>query len=194
MQKREKTRRKNFEPSVSVADASINVSTYKGKDTVPSSNRYRYSTGDNEPTSAEKKDTGANNTEYIKDIGRRGEEYVLRILQDEYKDDSNIEIRYLNSEGQTGIGADFEIKQDGIVIKIIEVKSTTNPKGSPLIVSGTQWETAREFYKLDDGDKYWIYCVYNVGKEYVQVEKVQNPIKQWKDGKLEAHPINFVFK
>ncbi|GHV21416.1 hypothetical protein FACS189494_06770 [Spirochaetia bacterium] len=198
-----------FKPSVSVADAPMKSSVYAGKDTSKSYNENQYSSGNfdsnangagtnssisNGLNTSKDSNTETNNAEYIKDVGRWGEEYVYRVLQNEFEKDNDIEIVDLNSNGNIGVGADFEIRKDGIIFKLIEVKSTTNSKGNPVIVSGTQWETARRFYKLGDGDKYWIYCVYNVGTENVQVEKVQDPIKQWKDGKIVADPINFVLQ
>jgi hypothetical protein len=192
-----------FKPSVGVVDAPLNVSTYTGKDTSRQYINNESSNNDNEPdntsddsdsSGAKNNDTETNNAECIKDIGRWGEEYVLRVLGNEFLDDLNIEIIDLNFNGKTGVGADFEIKRNGIIIKLVEVKSTTSPEGSPLIVSGTQWETARGCYDLSNGDVYWIYCVYNAGKENVQVERVQNPIKQWKEGKVVADPINFILE
>ena len=217
--KKQEEEKIKFKPSVNAADAPFNVSTYTGtgKNTSLQYTNNNHSSGENKPDVNDRNDKYSNdmdhnnqndsdlnsekensndnnNAEYIKDIGRWGEEYVLRILRNETLNDINIEITDLNSDGKTGVGADFEIKRNGVIVKLVEVKSTTSSKGNPLIISGTQWETARGFYNLDNGDIYWIYCVYNAGKENVQVEKVQNPIKQWKNGKIAADPINFVLE
>ncbi|MDR0707044.1 MAG: DUF3883 domain-containing protein, partial [Treponema sp.] len=130
----------------------------------------------------------------MKGIGRWGEDYIARVLYDEYKNEDGIKIIDLNSEGKIGVGADFEVWNNGNLIRLVEVKTTTGPKGSPVIVSGTQWEIARNFYKLSNGDLYWIYCVYNAGGTNVQCVPVQNPINQWKEGTVIADPINFVIK
>jgi hypothetical protein len=193
-----------FKPSVSAADAPMNVSDYNGK-----SKEHPYNKSQNNNSSG---DTGKNgessvsgnadnnnndkqkNATYIKDVGRWGEEYVYRVLQAEFINKSEIEIIDLNINNKTGVGADFEIRENGDIIKLVEVKSTTSEIGNAVYVSGTQWETAREFYNLQDGEKYWIYCVFNVGQENVCVKPVQNPIKQWKEGKVFADPINFVLE
>ena len=80
------------------------------------------------------------------------------------------------------------------IIRLIEVKSTTDKFGQTLSISGTQWEIARNYFKLNDGDKYWIYCVFNAGTVNAEIVKIKNPIKKWKDGKLLAHPVNFIIK
>ena len=215
-EKKKKDRKESeFKPNIEVSDAPLNISTYKGKDTQRKYEGEGVSNNDNEPCNndntnvnnnnqdnnlntnelnKEENNMEINNSEYIKGIGKYGEELVSRVLHEEFSNNSKIEIIDLNSNGKIGVGADFEIRQNGIIIRLVEVKSTTNPKGSPLIVSGTQWETARDFYNLNNGDIYWIYCVYNAGTEKVQVEKVQNPIKQWKEGKILADPINFILE
>jgi hypothetical protein len=124
-------------------------------------------------------------------MGRR---YIYRVLSDECKNENNIAIIDLNATGKTGVGADFEIRRDDKFIKIVEVKTTTGLPGSPVIVSGTQWETARNFYNIENGDIYWIYCVYNAGTPNVQCVPIQNPIKHWKEGKIMADPVNFILK
>lgn len=128
----------------------------------------------------------------LKEIGDWGEEYVFRSLQDEF--DDSFKIIRLNDNGRIGVGADFKVTKDGKFVRLVEVKSTTSPFGIPLIVSGTQWEIARNFFKQSNGDVYWIYCVFNVGNASAEIIKVSNPIKKWQDGKLLAHPVNFIIK
>ncbi|MBI4850103.1 MAG: hypothetical protein HY808_16270 [Nitrospirae bacterium] len=53
-----------------------------------------------------------------------------------------------------------------------------------------QWEFARKLFDSGDGEKYWIYKVVNAGQENAKIEKLQNPIKLWKEGRLYAHPVN----
>jgi len=36
--------------------------------------------------------------------------------------------------------------------------------------------------------------VFSAGKEDAEIVKIKNPIKKWKDGKLLAHPVNFIIK
>jgi hypothetical protein len=201
-----------FKPSIKAEDAPVNIETFKGTDTkhpydknqaIRATQQNEYSDNNVNPdmntTERQKQnddkssDSGLKNIDSIA-IGKWGEEYIAKILVDEYKNENGIEIIDLNAHGKTGVGADFEIRKGDEIIKLIEVKTTTDSKDSPVIVSGTQWETARDFYHQNEGDKYWIYCVYNAGKPNVIYTPVQNPIKQWRDGKIIADPINFILK
>lgn len=130
----------------------------------------------------------------LNDIGDWGQDYVFRDLSDEFSNDNEIEIVDLNKKGIKGVGADFIIKRGNDITRIVEVKSTTETFGQTLSISGTQWEVARNYFKESNGDKYWIYCVFNAGKEDAEILKIKNPIQKWKDGKLLAHPVNFIVK
>jgi len=130
----------------------------------------------------------------LNDIGEWGQNYVMRELTKEFEGDDNTEIIDLNLKGQKGIGADFKVIAGGEIIRLIEVKSTTDKFGKTLSISGTQWEIARNYFKQNDGDKYWIYCVFNAGTVNAEIVKIKNPIKKWKEGKLLAHPVNFIIK
>jgi hypothetical protein len=134
------------------------------------------------------------NQKQLKDIGNWGETYVSLDLNKEFGVDPEIEIIDLNIIGKTGVGCDFVIKKNGEIVRLIEVKTTVEKFGQTLSISGTQWEIARNYFRVNDGDKYWIYCVFNAGQEYPEIVKVKNPLQKWKDGKLLAHPVNFVIK
>lgn len=134
------------------------------------------------------------NQKLLKDIGNWGQAYVNLDLNKEFAVDPDIEIIDLNTVGKTGVGCDFIIKKNGEIIRLIEVKTTVEKFGQTLSISGTQWEIARNYFRVNDGEKYWIYCVFNAGQEYPEIVKVKNPIQKWKDGKLLAHPVNFVIK
>ena len=213
----DKKTKENFIPSHSANDAPLKMSDYNGinkstsfKNSLPNNkqqNSYENSGLENNSDNAENNDTDKNehqepnyNDKYIKDLGRWGEEYVLRILQEEFKDEydtKNVEIIDLNAIGKPNEGADFIIikKDSNTIVKLIEVKSTTDSRRAKSHqVSGNQWETARHHFNLNDGDLYWIYCVYNAGKENVEIVRVQNPIKKWKEGLLIADPVNFIIQ
>ncbi len=128
------------------------------------------------------------------DIGDWGQSYVGIELAKEFESDTTIEVIDLNEDGEKGVGCDFIIKRNGEIIRLIEVKTTVEKFGQMLSISGTQWEVARSYFKVNDGDKYWVYCVFNAGQKNSEIVKIQNPIKRWKDGKLFAHPINFFIK
>jgi hypothetical protein len=130
----------------------------------------------------------------LNDIGEWGQNYVKREIEKEFEREDIAEIIDLNKKGQKGVGADFKVTRCNKIIKLIEVKSTTDKFGHPLFISGTQWEIARQYFKLNDGDKYWIYCVFNAGTKDAKIVKIKNPIKKWKDGRLLAHPVNFIIK
>jgi hypothetical protein len=127
-------------------------------------------------------------------IGDWGQAVVDNELAREFADDTNIEIDDLNKKGKKGVGCDFVVKRSGQIIRLIEVKSTVEPFGQPLSISGTQWEIARNCFNENDGDKYWVYCVFNAGQKNSEIIKVKNPIKRWREGKLFAHPINFIIQ
>lgn len=130
----------------------------------------------------------------LNDIGDWGQSYVGIELNKEFAGDATIEVIDLNNNGEKGVGCDFIVKQNGEIIRLIEVKTTVEKFGQTLSISGTQWEVARSYFKVNDGDKYWVYCVFNAGQKNPEIVKIQNPIKKWKDGKLLAHPINFLIK
>jgi hypothetical protein len=205
---------KEFVSTFSVADAPLKVTDFTGTEqSVPfdisqidkstsqsSNNNSLLETIEDVNNQTSSKNSGTQSedsnidSEYQKQEGRYGEEYVLKLLNDEYKD-ANVEIRDLNLTGKPGVGADFLIKDktSDKIIKLIEVKSTTGPKGSEQRISGKQWETARHYFKTNEGDLYWIYCVYNV-KNNPEIVRIQNPIKKWSDGLLFANPVEFVIK
>jgi len=166
-----------------------------------------------EPSEPEEQSNNKSESEkkiLTREIGRWGEKYVLRAISDDFKSDGIlqetetgaritthdsrvIDIIWLNIKKERGIGCDFIIKQNGVEIAYIEVKSTSENEHQLFLITGTQWEFARKLFDEEQGDKYWIYCVFNAGKKNCRVETVKNPIKLWKEGKLYAHPINFEF-
>lgn len=201
--------KKEFIPAFSVADAPLKVSNFIGKgqsapfdesqlnkSTAQISNKYSSLDGEKHFNSQSVSDSNDSSnesmadSEYLKKEGRYGEEYVLKLLNEEYKNAVNVDIIDLNKNEEMGTGADFVVKDktSGEKIKLIEVKSTTGLKGSRLRISGVQWETARK-----EGGLYWIYCVYNI-KNNPEVVRIQNPIQKWKDGLLFANPVDFIIK
>lgn len=151
-------------------------------------------TNKNDQETDDKNDTKKPSQKLLNDIGAWGESYVLMDLNNEFDTDEEIEILDLNSSGKIGVGCDFVIKRKGNIIRLVEVKSTTEKFGQTLSISGTQWEVARNYFNENDGDKYWVYCVFNVGTENAEIIKIKNPIDKWKNGKLFAHPVNFIVK
>jgi hypothetical protein len=151
-------------------------------------------TDKNAPEEDDKKSVNKPSQKLLNDIGDWGQSYVLLDLKCEFESDDEVEIVDLNNSGKIGVGCDFIIKKKGEIYRLVEVKSTTEKFGQTLSISGTQWEVARNFFNENDGDKYWIYCVFKAGTENAEIVKIRNPIEKWKDGKLLAHPVNFIIK
>lgn len=131
-----------------------------------------------------------NNIESRKAIGDWGEEFVNNYLKQKYKGQSDITIKWLNQKDLIGIGYDFVILEKDVEIEYIEVKSKVSYYPSSIEISGTQWEWARELYDNNNGEKFKIYLVLGAGKDNASISIIDNPIKQWIDGELKAHPIN----
>ncbi|MBS1571356.1 MAG: DUF3883 domain-containing protein, partial [Bacteroidetes bacterium] len=177
------------------ADINIAFNTNQGNITLDRTEQDindNYNNTSDGQTTKEEKPTVSQNV--LNDIGAWGQDYAFRDLSNEFSENEDTEIVDLNTKGLKGVGADFKVIKGDEIIRIIEVKSTTEKFGQTLSISGTQWEVARNYFKLNDGDKYWIYCVFNAGKENAEIVKIKNPIQKWKEGKLLAHPINFVIK
>jgi len=140
------------------------------------------------------------------DIGRWGEEYAYRCVKDEmtkkYPDTSLldteqgfklekdgrviVEVVWLNKNGESGQHYDIKITENKDEI-FIEVKSTKEDEKALFQVSKDQWRLMKE-----KGNKFYIYRVYGAGTERVKLEKIPNPAKLWKEGKIEAYPICIV--
>lgn len=130
-------------------------------------------------------------TRKIEAVGKWGEQHVFKHLKEKFKKFNNIEIMWLNQEGDVGTGCDFVVKKEGAEVEYIEVKTKLGEEEALVEITGTQWEFARELFNQNEGDKYWIYMVVNAGQNNAKIKKLQNPISLWKDGKLYAHPIHF---
>lgn len=130
------------------------------------------------------------NNEKVKEIGRWGENFVKLQLEKEYPL-PEYNVIDLN-QNDCGIGYDFEIRKDGKIISHIEVKTSIYPFTEQVNVSGNQWKIAQKYYNEDKGDSYYIYIVSDAGTKNAKIHKLQNPVKMWKEGKLDAHPVNLI--
>lgn len=127
----------------------------------------------------------------LMDIGNWGEKFVYKHLQEEFANEANVEIFWLNKGGDVGKGYDFSIVLDSCEIQYIEVKSKIDEAPQLFEITGTQWEFARKLYNENEGNKYKIYIVKNAGTENAKIGIIRNPTKLWKEGKLYAHPVHF---
>ena len=93
--------------------------------------------------------------------------------------------------GDVGKGYDFIMVVDDVETEYIEVKTKTGTSEELILITGTQWEFARMLEIGNEGEKYCIYLVANAGTSKATIQKIRNPAKLWKEGKLYAHPVNF---
>jgi hypothetical protein len=172
----------DFHPLVTPEDATVNLADLAPIVINKQSEHSNTSKENNEEEKEREKPTPKTK----EDIAQWGEVYVAKkVLPSEFKDDSSaVEIISCN-ESRNQYGYDIVVKRNGNIERYIEVKTTTGSTRYKFKVSGTQWETGRK-----EGDKYWIYCVFNAGKENVYCVPIQNPIKKWKEGKLEADAVS----
>ncbi|RKX92374.1 MAG: hypothetical protein DRP84_10145 [Spirochaetes bacterium] len=136
-------------------------------------------------------------------IGREGEKLVFRHIKrkmkEKYSDanfvetkegfkvekDGNIvvEVIWLNKNVESGEPYDIIIIENGKEY-FIEVKSTKDDKKSFFEVSREQWKRMKE-----KGNNFYIYRVYSIGAEKPKIEEIPDPVKLWKEDKIEAYPI-----
>lgn len=162
-----------FNPSITPDKAPIRLEPYNPTDITQPSNNHQNNYSNTNNYSQKYKD----------DLGKWGEDYVQRILEKEF---SSMEINNITAEPIKG--ADFEIrnKENNELIRLVEVKTTTYTKVAYHFITGNEWEKAK-----DNGDKYWIYCVYNAGKDTVHYIPIQNPVKQSAEGKISVIPSEY---
>ena len=126
----------------------------------------------------------------MEDIGKWGERYVFKHLNEKFQNVGEIEIKWLNKNSDVGIGYDFLIISNGIKTEYIEVKSKIDEEPYYFLISGPQWEFARKLYYENEGNKYKIYIVSSAGSDNAKIKIIKNPYELWKDGKLYANPIS----
>lgn len=124
-------------------------------------------------------------------IGNWGEKFAYKILQNKYSKDNGFIVKWGNQNNNISKGYDFVILKNNEEVLYIEVKSKVDEKPQLISITGTQWEWARKLYNQKQGEKYQIYVVSNVNTENPKLRIITNPTKEWKDGKLKAHPVNF---
>lgn len=131
--------------------------------------------------------TDANlNEAYRAEIGDWGEKCAKQYLKNEHK---YKEIVWLNENDNVGEGYDFVIREDGKDLFYYEVKSKIDETPKLFQITGPQWDWAKTLYARGDGDKYIILLVSNAGKNAI-IKEIINPVKLWKEGKLDANPVN----
>lgn len=127
----------------------------------------------------------------LRNIGNWGEKFVYNFLQEKFGKKINMQLFWLNENGDIGKGYDFSVVSEGSEMEYIEVKSKVDVSPQLIEITGTQWEFARKLFEENEGYKYKIYVVSNVGTQNAKIGIIENPIKLWKEGKLFAHPVRF---
>ena len=122
-----------------------------------------------------------------KEIGDWGEQLAKRYLEKKYPDKSVV---WLNANGNMGKGYDFVVRKDGDDIAYYEVKSKLDESPTLFEVSGAQWDWARNLYSNGKGDMYCILLVSNAGTNEAKIREFINPVRIWKAGGIQAHPVN----
>ena len=155
---------------------------------------------------------GGLDTKEKKAIGRQGEENALnhlrKLKEEEYlvnqkeeiklkerddgffiEEESKIifEATWENSFGEHSPPLSYDISfiENGIK-NYVEVKSTKTPDKDWFNITDKEWDLL-----LKQGDKYFFFRVYNVvvGKvDNDDIKIIQNPAKEWKEGRLIAYP------
>ncbi|MBA7715518.1 hypothetical protein ES703_124566 [subsurface metagenome] len=149
--------------------------------------------------------------EFLRKIGLQGEEnalyYLKKIKKDEYKIDSTPSRSITNKEGgfiftedgknifeanwenvhkEQYKGYDISYIDENEIKHYIEVKSTVSSSKDWFYITENEWK-----YFLKKGKRYFIYRVHNVeiGKKYNDdVYIIENPCKEWREGKIIAYP------
>lgn len=111
-----------------------------------------------------------------KNIGSRGEEYVLKLLRENFKSNDAIEIKDLNEDDKLGVGCDIIVSKDSIAVTFIEVKSTEGGYDNKFKISEKQWRTAIKSHLDNNEPEYHIYCVYYAGSTTPQHIIIKDPV------------------
>jgi hypothetical protein len=91
------------------------------------------------------------------------------------KGNDQVEIVWCNSETANRVGYDFEINQNGTIEKVIELKTTRADIGAHFVLSGPQWDKARDMHLNKEGKKYEVFCVYKADQEKPKTAKIIDP-------------------
>ncbi len=136
-------------------------------------------------------------------IGKWGEEFALRVLDEKLSskypggtrkptengfsicigEKTVATVNWLNKFGERGEGYDIEvIENDGR--SYIEVKSTKTACKEWFEISRKQWDCATQ-----NGDKYHVYRIFNAGTAKAKLRDICNPSKLFIQGLISAQPV-----
>ena len=203
----DETEEKEWVPEFSSEDVPINVEEYAPKEVKETEITEKEVKLSNKKSATRSHGDRTRSTEGLgeeaKKIGRWGEEYAFRCIKDEmrkkYPDTSLldteqgfklekdggviVEVVWLNKNGESEQHYDIKITENRDEI-FIEVKSTKEYEKAWFQVSKDQWRLMKE-----KGDKFYIYRVYGAGTKNAKLEKIHDPVKLWKDERINAYPV-----
>jgi hypothetical protein len=112
-----------------------------------------------------------------------------------FKDNlDEIELIWCNSETANRVGYDFEIKRNGQIEKVIELKSTMANTGNSFTLTGAQWDKARDMHFKGEGEKYEVFCIYNAHFENPLTASILDPYGRHYNKELKINEVNFTPK
>ncbi len=146
------------------------------------------------------------NERTLKEIGRHGEEVVLLFLKNHFTQkypgaaildmvdgfgvmlngNTICRVCWHNYDTDTGQGYDITVNENG-AMWYVEVKSTVTASPEWFQVSRKQWACAKAH-----GDSYFIYRVSSVYSSAPNLLIIQNPVKLWSDGHIEARAVSLL--
>jgi len=126
--------------------------------------------------------------------GKRGEEYVLKLLKKKYVNNKRINIKELNKDEKIGIGCDFIIEKDNEAHILVEVKSTEGGYENTFSLSKKQWAVAIKSHNNNSLVPYHVYCVYYARSKKPKHKLVKDPIEWMLNSKMRVLELPFWIK
>jgi hypothetical protein len=196
----------DWSPECKPEEANVSLETYDGslvQGRAPPSREGIENDQHGGPNSGEREPQETLSQEAKIAIGRWGEEFVLKNLEEKFgakypsgqkgHTEKGFDIKlggkaivvadWLNKYGEKEGVSDIIVTENGNP-EYVEVKSTKTDRKEWFDLSRKQWEFANE-----KGNNYHIYRVYNAGKKDARLCDIPNPTKLWLDGKITAYPV-----
>lgn len=121
-----------------------------------------------------------------KEVGDWGEEEVFEKLKEKYPSE---EVEWVNNNGEASKPFDILIKRNGKPGIYVEVKTTEGSSPHTFRITSAQWNHARKCQSGEIHGEYHIYAVFNAGKKESSISVLKNPVEEFKNDKLDAHPL-----
>lgn len=99
------------------------------------------------------------------------------------------ELIHGNTETSLSEGYDFLVKQDGEIIRYIEVKATSETRKTAFEVSERQWRVAVTLWEKKRGEQYELWFVHGALTAGPTYTTIINPVERWRNGELGATPV-----